>query len=84
VVATEIGSEGVLLDLNRKEYYSLNKTAVVIWKLLVEKRTLQQMAEALHGRFRVSADDARTSAESLVQSLVANGLVHACGSERTG
>jgi hypothetical protein len=77
VVATEIGSEGVLLDLERKEYYSLNKTAMVIWKLLIEQRTLPQIAEALHAQFRVSLDDAGTAAERFVRCLLDTGLVHA-------
>ncbi|MGD8237409.1 MAG: PqqD family protein [Armatimonadota bacterium] len=80
MVATEIGSEGVLLDLDSKEYYSLNKTAMVIWNLLAEERTLPEMAEALHKQFRVSMDDAHASADRFVQSLAEGGLVRAHGS----
>ena len=75
MASTEIGEEGVLLDLQTKDYYSLNKTGMLIWQLLSQKRTPADIAQALHRDYQVSEQDARRSTEGFIQSLAANGLI---------
>ena len=78
MISTQVGHEGVLLDLNSKDYYSVNKTGIVIWELLTQKKTLAEIADILHAQFRVSLEDARTSTNRFVHSLASNGLIEVC------
>ena len=78
MISTQVGHEGVLLDLNSKDYYSVNNTGMVIWELLTEKKSLAEIAELLHAQFQVSPEDARMSTNRFVHSLASNGLVEVC------
>lgn len=78
MISTQVGHEGVLLDLNSKEYYSVNKTGMVIWELLTQKKTGTEIAELIHAQFRVSLEDARMSTDRFVHSLASNGLIEVC------
>ena len=78
MISTQVGHEGVLLDLNSKDYYSVNKAGIVIWELLTQKRTGPEIAELLHAQFQVSLEDARMSTDRFVHSLASNGLIEAC------
>ncbi len=78
MISTQVGHEGVLLDLNSKDYYTVNKTGIVIWELLTQKKTLAEIANILHAQFQVSLEDARMSTNRFVHSLASNGLIEVC------
>ena len=68
----------MLLDLNSKDYYTVNRTGMVIWELLTQKKTVPEIAELLYAQFQVSLEDARTSTNRFVHSLASNDLIEAC------
>jgi len=58
VVFTEFdGGEGVLVDLNTKKYFQLNETAVVVWRGLEERLSLEDIVSRITNVYDV--DDAR-------------------------
>ena len=77
VLLTELGDgTGVLLHLGTKLYYTLNPTAVAVWKALVPgPATADRLGAALAERFEVEPGDAARDVRELARELVAEGLV---------
>ena len=67
--------EVVLLHLDTKQYYSLNRTAALIWKQMDHSATLATMSQALCEQFDVSAEAAQEAVCELMQDLKSHKLV---------
>jgi Coenzyme PQQ synthesis protein D (PqqD) len=78
VVYTEFdGREAVLVDLNTKRYYTLNETAMLVWRSLEHGRTKDEIVHELTDTYDVSAEHAAFSVERLLTSLAAHRLLRA-------
>ncbi|HVJ20594.1 MAG TPA: PqqD family protein [Polyangiaceae bacterium] len=67
---------GVVLNLDTKFYFTLNTTAVVLWKELARgARTRRELAESLVQEFEVESAQADTDVSQLVDELLAEGLL---------
>ena len=76
VVYTEFdGREAVLVDLNTKRYYTLNETAMLVWRGLERGQTRDEIAREICELYDVSAEHAAMSIERLVTSLAAHRLL---------
>jgi hypothetical protein len=76
VVCTDLkNDEGVLLHLGTQTYYSLNRTGLFIWRLMVKGLTLGEIACQVEGRFEVSSADAERSVRELADELATAKLV---------
>jgi hypothetical protein len=78
-VLTELkDGTGVLLHLGTRHYYTLNRTGVLLWKLLAEgaARDAAGLAQAIAARF-AGADAAavRADVDTLLAELAAERLV---------
>jgi len=69
------GREGILVDLNTKQYYRLNETGSLVWRGLERGNTVEEIVSQLQGTYEVSDEHARTSVEKLLLSLETNKLV---------
>ncbi len=80
VIFTDLdGTEGVLVDLNTKQYFMLNETASLIWRGLTKGTPLPNIARELSDVYDVSLEHAQSSVETAVgqfvtYKLVSNGL----------
>ena len=78
VVYTEFdGREAVLVDLNTKRYYTLNETAMMVWRGLERGQTTAEIAHEITDRYEVTAEHAEASVARLVNSLAAHRLLRA-------
>jgi len=76
VVYTEFdGREAVLVDLNTKRYYTLNETAMIVWRGLERGQTTADIAREITERYEVTTEHAVASVERLVSSLSAHRLL---------
>ncbi|PYS94126.1 MAG: hypothetical protein DMF64_02160 [Acidobacteria bacterium] len=76
IVYTEFdGREAVLVDLNTKRYYTLNETAMLVWRALESGRTKAEIAHELTVVYDVSVEHAADSVERLLASLAAHRLL---------
>jgi hypothetical protein len=57
-----LDDEVVVLDLRTSSYFSVNGTGKVLWDLLVEGASEEQLVTALVDRFEISEDIARVDA----------------------
>jgi hypothetical protein len=78
VILHEQEGKAFLLHVPSGRYFGLNETGLVVWKAVLAG---QDPAQELARRWPdVSVNDRQTDADSLVQALVAAGLIHAGGS----
>jgi hypothetical protein len=75
---TELGDgTGVLLDLDSKFYFTLNETAICLWRLLSKRpgSSPQQLSEQLAREFEVEPSEAAADVEALLSALRREHLV---------
>lgn len=69
------GHEGILVDLNTKQYYRLNETGSVVWRGLEKGRTVDEIVSDIQKTYDVTNEHAQASVEKLVSSLEKSNLV---------
>jgi hypothetical protein len=77
---TELGDgTGVLLDMDSKFYFTLNETAIFVWKQLAqpEAPSRKQLAERLCRDFEVDAAQATADLDAVLTLLVRERLIKA-------
>lgn len=67
--------EVILIHFPSGKYFRLNAPGRVAWAVLANGATAAEIAAALSGAFEVGGPASRASADALVASLVAQGLV---------
>ena len=76
VIFTDLdGAEGVLVDLNTKQYFRLNETASLIWRGLAKGTPVADIARELTEVYDVTLDHAQASVEASVARFVAHRLL---------
>lgn len=69
--------EGVLVDLNTKRYYTLNETAIFVWRLLEKKFSADEIARELIETYEVTPEQATASVSKLLAGLSQRNLLTA-------
>lgn len=70
IVFTEFdGGEGVLVDLNTKQYFQLNETAMFVWRRLETGKSLEEIASEMAGEYEVTREHAEESVRKLLGNL---------------
>jgi NACalpha-BTF3-like transcription factor len=75
VTFTELDDEAVLLNLETKTYYTLNKPAIYVWKLLNNRMNLSEIVQRVEEEFEVDRETAEKNVSDLICELVAEQLV---------
>ena len=76
VVFTDFeGGEGILVNLNTKQYYKLNETGALIWRGLENGSTVEAIVSEMQAHYEVSREHALTSLDKLLLILESNKLV---------
>ena len=74
---TELGDgSGVLLDMDTRFYFTLNPTAVHVWRLLSadDHWTLDRLVAATVDAFDVDEEAARSDIQDLLDTFVTEGV----------
>ena len=78
-ILTELGDgTGVVLELDTKFYFNLNRTGVAVWKALAAKpdgMSALALAETLTQHFEVERDAALADVTALLGAMADEGLV---------
>ena len=76
VIFTDLdGVEGVLVDLNTKQYYQLNETASLIWRGLAKGTPVAGIAKEMAELYDVTLEHAHSSVEAAIQNFTAHNLL---------
>jgi len=70
----EIDDEAILVDVLGGKYFRLNPTGTIIWRLILQRSSLQEISDQLAKRFNLAPDRAFEEASTFVASLIQNGL----------
>ncbi len=76
VVFTDFeGGDGILVNLNTKQYYKLNETGALIWRGLENRSTIEDIVSEMQTLYEVTREHALTSVDKLLTTLESNQLV---------
>ncbi|MGH9873626.1 MAG: PqqD family protein [Pyrinomonadaceae bacterium] len=76
IVATQLDDgDGVLVDLNTRQYFQLNETAMLIWRALENGQSFDHIVGEIIAAYRVSNEHAVASASRLLNQFYERGLV---------
>jgi hypothetical protein len=74
-VASRVGDELAILDLDHSLYYGLDPVGARIWELIQEPTVLSAVLAAVVAEFEVDEPTARADLLALIDELVEKGLV---------
>jgi hypothetical protein len=76
VVFTDLdGAEGVLVDLETKQYYQLNATAGLVWRGLSARTPLAAIAAQMAAEYDITPEQARASVDAVIADFHARRLL---------
>jgi len=75
VLFQELQGEAVLLNLNSGVYFGLDSVGTRMWRLIVEKEQLAEVARSIVAEFDVSEEQCTADLLALVKTLENRGLV---------
>lgn len=75
VMARRVGDEVIVLDLNGGEYFGLPDVGARIWELLLDAKSLIQVADAIANEYDVDQATAEGDVIRLVTELGDRGLL---------
>lgn len=74
-IASQLGDESVILNLNDGMYYGLDPIGTRIWHLLEQPRDVREICQLLQADYEVEPAECETAVLALVRDLNARGLV---------
>jgi hypothetical protein len=78
VVFTDLdGNEGVLVDLDTKQYFQLNTTASFVWRGLAAGTPADGIAREMTAVYDVTLEHAQASVDAAIRDFIALRLVRA-------
>ena len=76
VISTAMDDDtSVLLDIESRQYFSLNATGTLIWSELIAGKTKPEIVNLLSERFEIGSIDALSQVDSFLSRLTEAGLV---------
>lgn len=73
--SSELLGEAVILELKSGVYYGLNETGSLIWNLIQQSKTLEEIRDVILEEYEVESDLCVTYILQLVRDLANKGLV---------
>jgi len=75
VVTGRVGEEMVMLDMEQGKYFGLNEVATMIWELLKDPLTAEELTAALTEEYEVNEEECRQEVEEWIGEMERRGLV---------
>ncbi len=75
VTCTEFEDEGVLLNLETKTYYTLNKPGIYVWNLIKNGISLSEIVQRVKNEFEVDEETADENVSNLIDELAKEQLI---------
>jgi hypothetical protein len=81
VVAADLGREKALLSMTDGVYYGLNLVGSMIWDLVQEPRSVEELRDAVLARFEVEPEQCEKDVLAVLAKLSGWGLLEVRGVE---
>ncbi len=82
VVFRIIGKQAVIQNVATKMCFNLDKVGTRMWQLILDYRSTEDVIATLLNEYDVEENQLRRDVDSLIQQLIAKGLVKAETEER--
>ena len=76
ILATDLGEEIVMMDLDSGEYYNLKDVAFRIWEIIENPTTLERIVETLRGEYNIDRDTCVREVNAFARDLHDAGVVN--------
>lgn len=70
-----LGEELLMMSISQNKYFNLNEIGTVIWQLLEQPRTIEQLIDALTAQFDVSRETAQAELTTFIAALRERELI---------
>jgi hypothetical protein len=74
-ISGRLHDEMVMMDMEQGKYFSLNQTATVIWELLENPLTMEELCDRLMGEFEVDRERCLEEVEEYIDEMNKLGLI---------
>ncbi len=74
-VSTQLGSETVILGVERGQYFSLNEVGAKIWELIQEPQSVDAICASLLAQYEVSPEVLEADVLEILEAMHSQGLV---------
>jgi hypothetical protein len=74
-VSCPLGDDIIILDLRAGLYFSLDNVGAMVWQLIQQPRTMQDLRAAILETFEVSEEVCERDLVALLQQLAAKDLI---------
>jgi hypothetical protein len=71
----QVGEEVVMLGFERSEYLATNRSGTLLWPMLADGATAEDLAGALRQRWSITAEQAHADVDAFLAELRAQGLL---------
>jgi Coenzyme PQQ synthesis protein D (PqqD) len=78
-ISYNLEGEITILNLADRTYYGLDEVGTVVWGMLAEPRCVGEIRDELLSRYQVEPDKCAEDLISLLNALLANGLIRVVG-----
>lgn len=75
IAAKVLDGEAIIINLSNGVYYSMDKVGGVLWEMIAEGRSVEEMVAAIIGRYQVPPEQAHVDVERLAAELIQENLV---------
>ena len=75
VVSADLGREKALLSMTDGVYYSLNPVGAMIWDLVQEPHTVEELRDAVVARYDVEPEQCEADVKTMLAKLSGWGLL---------
>jgi hypothetical protein len=74
-LASRLGSQAVILNMEYGRYFGLNTTGAFVWDLVQQPRTVAEIEHGICSEFDVTPEQCRVDVARLLENLLSNGLI---------
>jgi hypothetical protein len=74
-ISGKLEEEQVILDIEKGKYFSLNPVATLIWEILEQPLSIDDLCEKLLEQYDVELEKCRVETNEYIQEMIKLGLV---------
>jgi hypothetical protein len=74
-ISGKLEEEQVILDIEKGKYFSLNPVATLIWEILEQSLSIDDLCEKLVEQYDVEPEKCRVETNEYIQEMIKLGLV---------
>lgn len=75
-ISTVVDEETVILHQDHGEYYSVNRVGTLVWELIQQPKTLEEVSQEIASEYDVGYERCRRDVSDMLSEMANENLVH--------